>query len=264
MHIKMACMTFDEDATQTVILAAGSGSRLSGARGDVPKPLMTIGGVPLIAHALEHARASGCQEAIIVVGYEGARVRAAVESMHSPMRLTFVESPDHAAPNGVSLLAAESAAASRFYLQMVDHLFVLPTMQLLSVRPLAANLIGRVLVDSAPSADIDLQDATKVQLAGDRVLAIGKGLDEWDAIDAGSFLLTRGIFEALRHVDGSEPMTVSAGMRKLVAEGRLAAADLCGTPWVDVDTPSDRDVAERLVGRRRLADADADVSSVLS
>lgn len=44
---------------QTVILAAGSGSRLAPPRGDVPKPLMNVAGMPLVAHALEHARRSG-------------------------------------------------------------------------------------------------------------------------------------------------------------------------------------------------------------
>src|SRR5215218_2868023 len=97
--------------TQTVILAAGSGSRLAAGRGDLPKPLTVVGGVPLIAHALEHARASGCDEAVIVIGYEGARVRAAIEAMQPALRVRFLESQDHTAPNGVSLLAAEPAAA---------------------------------------------------------------------------------------------------------------------------------------------------------
>ena len=34
---------------QTVILAAGSGSRLAPPRGDVPKPLMNVAGMPLVA-----------------------------------------------------------------------------------------------------------------------------------------------------------------------------------------------------------------------
>src|SRR5215471_11651048 len=109
--------------SQTVILAAGSGSRLSEARGDVPKPLMQVAGVPLIAHALAHAKASGVHEAIVVIGYAGEQVKAAVQAMHAGLTLRFVESPDHTAPNGVSLLASESHAAPLFYLQMVDHLF---------------------------------------------------------------------------------------------------------------------------------------------
>ena len=73
--------------TQTVILAAGSGSRLAPTRGDVPKPLMTVSGVPLIAHALSHAAAAGCEEALVVLGYEATSVEAAIEAMASPMRI---------------------------------------------------------------------------------------------------------------------------------------------------------------------------------
>jgi choline kinase len=246
-------MTQPTRVTQTVILAAGSGSRLATTRGDVPKPLMTVAGIPLIAHALDHARASGCEEAVIVIGYDGSRVREAVEAMHSPLRVLFLENPDYTAPNGVSLLASEPAAAPAFYLQMVDHLFCEPALVCLSATPLGAREAGRVLVDSAPSADIDLDDATKVQLAGARVTAIGKRLDTWDAIDAGCFMLTHAVFEALRSVPASEGCTVSSGMRRLVAQGALGSVDLRGAEWVDVDTPADREIAERLLTRRQLA-----------
>lgn len=239
--------------TQTVILAAGSGSRLVPTRGDVPKPLMTVAGVPLVAHALEHARLSGCTEAVIVVGYEGARVRAAIESLHTPLRLAFIDNPDYASPNGVSLLAAEPAADAAFYLQMVDHLFPEPTLSLLSATPFEPGEVGRVLVDSTPSAEIDLDDATKVQLERGRVSAIGKGLDTWDAIDAGCFVLTHGVFNALRAVPVQDGRTVSSGMRGLVAARALGAVDMRGAGWIDVDTPADREIAERLLGRHQFA-----------
>lgn len=238
--------------TQTIILAAGSGSRLATARGDVPKPLMEVAGRPLVAHALEHARASGCDEAVVVVGFDGTRVRAAIEAMHTPVRVRFLENPEFTSPNGVSLLAAEPAAAPAFYLQMVDHLFLEPSLRRLAQCTLGADEAGRVLVDSAPSSDIDLADATKVQLRGDRVSAIGKALERWDAIDAGCFVLTSAVFDALRQAGGAEGLTVSAGMRRLVAEGRLGAVDIRGAEWIDVDTPADRDIAERLLGRRQL------------
>jgi choline kinase len=233
---------------QTVILAAGSGSRLTQARGDVPKPLMNVAGVPLVGHALSHARASGCTEAIVVIGYDGARVKAAVQAMHPGLRVRFVETADPAAPNGVSLLAAEPLALSQFFLQMVDHLFAVAALSKLISVPLGAAEAGRVLVDSSPG-DIDLSDATKVRLSGTRVLAIGKRIEPWDAVDAGCFVLTPAVFDALRSAPASEPRTVSSGMRQLVAHGLLGAVDLKGMPWVDVDTPADRDVAERLMGQ---------------
>lgn len=231
---------------QTVILAAGTGSRLAISRGDVPKPLMTVAGIPLIEHALAHARASGCTEAIVVIGHEGARVRAAVEAMRVPLDIRFVTSPDPSLPNGVSLLAAEPVAQPLFFLQMVDHLFAETTLSRLVSTPLDPSEGGRVLVDRAP-VNLDLDDATKVRLAGARVRAIGKGLDPWDAVDAGCFVLTHAVFGALREVAASEARTVSSGMRQLVAQDRLTSVDVDGIEWMDVDTPADRVAAERLI-----------------
>ena len=234
--------------TQTVILAAGIGSRLGGAAPGVPKPLVTVGGIPLVAHALLHAHASGCDEAIIVVGHQGARVKAAVEALPAWLRVRFVETADPAMPNGLSLLAAEPLARPLFFLQMVDHLFGTVTLPGLVASPLAADEAGRVLVDRAPR-DLDLNDATKVRQADGRVTAIGKGLDPWDAIDAGCFVLTPAVFDALRRSPDSEPRSVSAGMRQLVARGALGAVEVGNTEWVDTDTPSDLALAESLMQR---------------
>jgi len=231
---------------QTIILAAGIGTRLAGSGRGVPKPLLTVGGSPLIAHALAHASASGCQDAVIVIGHEGSRVREAVEAMAPPMRVHFVTNPDPTTPNGESLLAAEPLAAPRFFLQMVDHLFAEPVLRRLSAHGLNGATAGRVLVDRAP-VNIDLSDATKVRLAGSRVTAIGKGIGDWDAIDAGCFVLTRAVFDALRAVPAGESRTVSSAMRQLAGRRALSATEIAGVRWIDVDTPEDRGEAELLV-----------------
>ena len=234
---------------QTIILAAGNGSRLGSRRSGVPKPLVRVAGAPLIAHALGHAHASGCGEAVIVLGYEGAKVRAAIEALPLSLRVTFAENPDPASPNGVSLLAAAPFAKSRFFLQMVDHVFGAPALARLTALPLDAWEAGRVLVDRAPG-DLDLDDATKVRVASGRVSAIGKGIAPWDAIDTGCFVLTPAIFDALNEVGNGESQTVSSGMRRLAGRGALGVADVNGIPWVDIDTPLDQAAAERLLTRR--------------
>lgn len=228
---------------QTIILAAGVGARLGSSGAGIPKPLMTVAGVPLVAHALEHAAACGCREALIVIGHEGARVREAVEAMAPPIAVRFVSNPDPTTPNGESLLAAEGAAAARFFLQMVDHLFAEPVLSRLAAGGLTGATVGRVLVDRAP-INLDLSDATKVRLSGDRVTAIGKGIRPWDAIDAGCFILSRAIFDALRAVPPTESRTVSSAMRQLVERRALRAVEMADVRWVDVDTPADRVEAE--------------------
>ena len=106
---------------------------------------------------------------------------------------------------------------------------------------------GRVLVDRAP-VELDLSDATKVRLAGDRVTAIGKATDPWDAIDAGCFLLTPAVFDALKQRAGiraAHRFRGDADARR--AARALAAGELRGVRWMDVDTPADRAAAERLL-----------------
>ena len=231
---------------QTIILAAGVGARLGSSDVGIPKPLMTVGGSPLIAHALAHAVASGCRDAVIVIGHEGARVREAVEAMAPAIDVRFVTNPDPTTPNGESLLVAERAAANQFFLQMVDHLFAEPVLPRLMGAGLNGATAARLLVDRAP-VNLDLSDATKVQLAGNRVIAIGKGMDAWDAIDAGCFVLTRAVFDALRAVPPTESRTVSSAMRRLASRGALRAVEIGGVRWIDVDTPDDRAEAELMI-----------------
>lgn len=232
---------------QVVILAAGLGSRLGSAAAGVPKPLMPVGAQPLIVHALRHAEASGCRDVVVVIGYEGARVQAAVRAWGTSLRIQFATTPDHTAPNGHSLLAAAPFTRPRFFLQMVDHVFGHPVLPLLDNGPAVEGEVARLLVDPAPDDSIDLPDATKVRLDGRRVTAIGKGLAPWDAIDTGCFRLTAGVFEALRRVPSAEPLTVSSAMRRLSAEGAMSAVPIGAVKWIDVDTPGDREIADQLV-----------------
>ena len=54
-----------------------------------------------------------------------------------------------------------------------------------------------------------------------------------------------GSWCALRHAARSEPLTVSAGMRRLAAANALGSAGVT-LDWVDVDTAADRALAEQL------------------
>jgi UDP-N-acetylglucosamine diphosphorylase/glucosamine-1-phosphate N-acetyltransferase len=55
---------------KAVILAAGKGTRLDPITSTVPKPMIPIGGKPLLEHALLYLRDVGVQEILIIVGYK--------------------------------------------------------------------------------------------------------------------------------------------------------------------------------------------------
>jgi 1L-myo-inositol 1-phosphate cytidylyltransferase len=230
---------------QTVILAAGNGQRLGPLGQGLPKPLLRVGGRPLIEHALDQAVAAGCEEAVIVLGHQAGQLQGQLARIATPLRIKVVLNPNYHLPNGMSLLAAEPHADERFFLQMADHVFSEPVLERLT-DPSQDGAV-RLLVDHSPR-DLDEADATKVRIREGRVTAIGKEVAPYDAVDAGCFLLDRRVFQALHALSG-EAASVSAGMERLAASRTLAPIRLEGVVWVDVDTPADWDRAEALLRR---------------
>ena len=60
---------------KVVILAGGLGSRLSELTKEVPKPMVEIGGIPILLHLMSIYAAQGHQEFVIAVGYKGHYVK---------------------------------------------------------------------------------------------------------------------------------------------------------------------------------------------
>jgi choline kinase len=239
---------------QTVILAAGNGSRLSAQRGELPKPLVRVAGRALIDHALEQAAAGGVEEAIIVTGKAADQMRAHLATVETPLKLTLVHNERYHDPNGVSLLCAEPHVTGPFFLQMADHVFAHPVLRQLDRVEDAIDTL-RLMVDFHP-VKLDEADATKVRVTRGRITAIGKDVYPYDAVDTGCFRLDQRVFGALRHVARTEAPSVTLGMRHLLAQGLLSAVPLVGVRWTDVDTPEDYATAELLLSaqlRRRAA-----------
>jgi UDP-N-acetylglucosamine diphosphorylase/glucosamine-1-phosphate N-acetyltransferase len=60
---------------QTVILAAGQGTRMRPLTDSLPKPMLPVADRPLVAHTADVAVDAGATELLIVVGYEAAEIR---------------------------------------------------------------------------------------------------------------------------------------------------------------------------------------------
>src|SRR5271156_5903547 len=91
--------------TRAIVLAAGLGPRLNG---EVPKPVRTVSGVPLLVRVLRTLEDVGIREAVIVLGHKGDVVRRTLLSAPGiGLELRFVENSNFHAKNGVSLLAAK-------------------------------------------------------------------------------------------------------------------------------------------------------------
>jgi CTP:molybdopterin cytidylyltransferase MocA len=83
------------------VLAGGRGSRVDS---DTPKPLLEVGGRPLVAWALDSALASGLRPVVLVTGYRGPAVAAA-----APQGVVVVRAPRWRSGIAHSLRAALAA-----------------------------------------------------------------------------------------------------------------------------------------------------------
>lgn len=79
---------------KAMILAAGRGERMRPLTDTTPKPLLKVGGKPLIVWHLEHLRATGIDEAVINHAHLGEQIESALGDGHRfGMRLSYSPEP---------------------------------------------------------------------------------------------------------------------------------------------------------------------------
>lgn len=251
------------NVTRALVLAAGRGSRIGES---TSKPLYPILGVPLLARTLFTLEEAGITDAWVVLGYEGDRVRREIEAIRRlEIRVHWITNERWREANGVSVLAAEPELRDPFVLTMSDHLFEAEAVDRLRERMEETDELALV-VDSRTDEVHDLDDATKVRLAGTRIVEIGKELERYDAVDTGVFLATPALFPVLRDVDRGEGEgpSLSDGVRHLAREGKARAVEGDDLTWQDVDTPEDVEVAEGKLMARWPKGTDGPVSRFIN
>ena len=249
-----------------LILAAGKGSRLW-QRGN-SKPLIRLLGIPLIERTIRSAVEAGIDEFYVVSGYNGEQVRRFLDdlALRCEIKITHVVNNDWQDGNGLSVLAAKEQLVEPFVLLMADHLFDPSILHDLAARTPCDGEITLAVDYNTANPLVDLKDVTRVRSENERLMDIGKGLEQFDSFDTGIFLCTPAIFDGLRQsVADHQDSSLSGGVRCLAAQGRAQVFDIGGRFWCDTDSPQDLDNAENtLVNRLRGKTSDGPVSRYLN
>lgn len=222
-----------------MILAAGEGSRLGRIRNGTPKPVLKLLGLSLAERTITTFSAAGIHRFLVVLGHETDQIRAHYQQIAARRHcdIEFVIAEDWKLGNGASALAsAKKLDGAPFLLTMSDHL-IAPSLieRILLARPEQGEI--SLAVDRDKTGVFDVEDVTKVATCDDRVVSIGKSLEEWDAADTGVFFCTDALFDALRRAHQQEQYSLTDGVRDLAQAGHVNAVDVTGEDWIDVDTP---------------------------
>ena len=232
--------------TDAVILMAGSGSRLV-ARGHVlPKPLIRVAGREVFSYAVEALTAIGIQKLHVVTGRNGEVLLPSLKQLiPTGIELNPIHNPESQKQNGLSVLAVASHVRAPFLLTMGDHLFDASIVDLLT-RTADRDALN-VAIDRKLDTIFDLADAMKIKTQLGRVVAIGKELKDFDAIDTGLFVASPELFDYLEKVKRDGDCSLADGVRAMAEDGKARAIDIADAWWQDIDTPEMLAAAEKVL-----------------
>ena len=95
---------------KAIILAAGSGTRLSPLTDGAPKCLTLVNGTPILANALEALFSAGVRECTVVTGYMAQAVERAIGEGYRGLKVRYILNELYAQTNDMySLLLARGA-----------------------------------------------------------------------------------------------------------------------------------------------------------
>jgi len=225
-----------------ILLAAGQGSRLLPLTLSAPKCLVPVGGRAIVDHQLDACAAAGIERAVIVGGYLPMLIAEHLASRRGGPACALVFNPFWAAASSIgSVWAAREHLRGGFLLMNGDTLFD---------PAVVAHAAGdrqrgvRLVVDRLGEPE---EDDMLVEVAGDRVRAVGKGLAAERATHRSLGLVASaggGAYaDALRAVIGAEE-GIHAFHHAVI--DRLAGVDACGAielpagaVWQEIDRPDD-------------------------
>lgn len=119
---------------QAVLFAAGRGSRMGQLTDSVPKPMLEVGGKPLLQHKIE-ALPSVIDEVIIVVGYHGHVVQKYFGGEFGGRRILYVEQENPTGGTAEALWKAKEILHDEFLVMNGDNIYSREDMQALINTP---------------------------------------------------------------------------------------------------------------------------------
>lgn len=159
---------------KALILAAGTGSRLTPITDNCPKSLVPVNGKPILVKQIENLHENGIFDITIISGYRADILEKVVHKDYPEIKI--IESSDYAITNNMysAYLGRVAMAGDGFLMMNADVFF-------------DASVIEKLLAHEAPNAivvDIGryLDESMKVSEKAGRLIKISKEIVQEDAL----------------------------------------------------------------------------------
>lgn len=245
---------------QVILFAGGLGSRLAEETVRVPKPMVEVGGRPIILHVMDIYSRWGHTDFVVACGFKAMQMKAFFQGLH-------LLNNDFTLAVGSGAMQLSPCRATDWNVSVVDTgLNTMTGGRLKRLRGWVKD--GTFMVtysDGVGNIDLDallafhrshgrLATVTAVQpparfgnleLHGDQVVEFTEKVQKHETwINGGFFVFEPGVFD---YLSGDHEPLEMAPLSRLAQDGQLFAYKHHGF-WHPMDTIRDRDVLERLAG----------------
>jgi len=243
---------------KAVILAGGLGTRLSEETVMRPKPIVEIGGKPILWHIMKHYSHFGVNDFVICLGYKGymikeyfanyflhmsdvtidlARNRTDIhENKVEPWRVTLVDTGEQTQTGGRLRRVRNYLDQEPFCMTYGDGVGDIDIRAQLEFHRAHGGLA--TITATQPPGRFGVLDVDEQRVSGIREKPKGDGA--W--INGGFFVLSPRVLD---YIDGDDTLWERAPLERLAAEDQLFAYKHSGF-WHPVDTLRDKTYLEEL------------------
>jgi N-acetyl-alpha-D-muramate 1-phosphate uridylyltransferase len=230
-----------------MVLAAGLGKRLRPITDSLPKPLVKIGGKPMIDWGLDSLEEAGVTKAVVNVHYLADQVEAHLAGRASP-HIVFSDERETLLESGGGIIKALPLLGEKPFFLINSDTFWLEGEK--------ANLLQLAEMFNSDSMDMLLMLVTPGQATGYE----GKGDFSMDSnsrlrrprqdetvpyVYAGAAVIHPRIFKGAI----AEPHSLNRQFNEAITQGRLFGMPMQGQ-WLTVGTPESIPAAEAVVRKR--------------
>jgi len=243
---------------KVIILAGGFGIRLSEYTESIPKPMVTIGGRPILWHIMKHFASYECKDFYLALGYKAELVKEYFlnyRSLNSDFtvsldsgdvrhhltdpvdwQVTMVDTGQQSMTGGRVKRMQSFIGNERFLLTYGDGLSNVDLNDLIKFHESHGKMVTVTAVHpSARFGELDIQDGQVISFK--EKPQTGQG---W--INGGFFVVEPEFFDL---IEGDQSILEQKPLEKASAAGQLMAYSHKGY-WQCMDTKRDRDTLEEL------------------
>ena len=243
---------------KTVILAGGLGTRLSEETSIRPKPMVEIGGRPILWHIMKLYAEAGFTEFVVALGYKGEVIKEyfldyyfltndmridlstgsvmPLSTTVEPWTITLVDTGLHTQTGGRIRRLRDTLGRDTFMLTYGDGLADIDLQALCAFHRQHGKLATVTAVRPPARFGAMALDGAQVHSFSEKPLG-GEG-----RINGGFFVLEPGVLD---YIDGDETIWERTPLERLAEDGQLMAFQHEGF-WHPMDTLRDRHALETL------------------